>query len=509
MESSTSTVAAPPTRTGKQAVPPRPHVVLVASPGAGHLIPMVELARRLVSHHGLAATLVTFTDLSTPDAHSAVFASLRDADVATAALPAVPLDDLPVDAAITSVVLAVIGRSVPHLRALLRDVASSKPPLAALVPDFFCSAALPLAVELGVPGYLFFPSNLSLLAVVRGAVELNDGGEYRGLPDPFPLPGRVSLRREDLPDGLRDSSLPVYAHLVEEGRRYRAAKGFLVNTFYEMEPANVEELKNVAGFPPAYPVGPLIRSSPGSSDESACIDWLDRQPTGSVVYVSFGSSGALSVEQTAELAAGLEDCGHRFLWVVHAPSLDGDHCSLGKSSGNDDPLAWLPDGFLDRTRDRGLAVSSWAPQVRVLSHPATAAFVSHCGWNSTLESMVAGVPMVAWPLHAEQRMNAAVLSSESVGVALRPRAREGDGAVVPREEIVSAVRELMEGKEKGRAVRRRAGHLQQAAAKAWGAEGSSCRTLEEVAAGLKAAALGRCAPCQATRDGGMVCVDRH
>jgi hydroquinone glucosyltransferase len=168
-----------------------------------------------------------------------------------------------------------------------------------------------------------------------------------------------------------------------------------------------------------------------------------------VVYVSFGSSGELSVEQTAELAAGLEDCGHRFLWVVHAPSLDGDRCSLGKSRGNDDPLAWLPDGFLDRTRGRGLAVLSWAPQVLVLSHPAMAAFVSHCGWNSTLEIMVAGVPIVAWPLHAKQRMNAAVLSSESVGVALRPRAREDNGAVVRREEIVSAVRELMEGAEKG------------------------------------------------------------
>ncbi|XP_039786644.1 UDP-glycosyltransferase 72B1-like [Panicum virgatum] len=118
----------------------------------------------------------------------------------------------------------------------------------------------------------------------------------------------------------------------------------------------------------------------------------------------------------------------------------------------EDPVAWLPEGFLDRTSLRGLVVASWAPQVRVLSHPATAVFVSHCGWNSTLESVASGVPMVAWPLHTEQRTNAAVLS-ESVGVALRPRAAR-------------AVRELMEG-EKGRAVRRRTGDLRQAADAAW------------------------------------------
>ncbi|CAD6251282.1 unnamed protein product [Miscanthus lutarioriparius] len=428
-------------------------------------MPMAELARRLVAHHALAATLVTFSDISAgPDAHSAaVLSSLRAANVSTATLPAVPLDGLPADARIETVLLEVIGRSIPHLRALLRGVGSTAAPLAALVPDFFCTAALPLASELGaVPGYIFFPSNLSALSVVQRAVELNDG-EYRDLPDPLQLPGGVSLRREDLPDGFRDSKEPVYAHLIDEGRRYRTAAGFLGNTFYEMDPATVEDFKKAAEqgrFPPAYPVGPLVRSS---SDEggasSPCIEWLDRQPTGSVVYVSFGSAGTLSVEQTAELAAGLEDSGHRFLWIVRMPSLDGEHSDdMGRKSrgGGDqnDPLAWLPEGFLERTRRRGLAVASWAPQVRVLSHPATAAFVSHCGWNSTLESVSSGVPMVAWPLYAEQRMNAVVLS-ENVGVALRLRVRPDDG-LVGREEIAAAVQELMEG-EDGRAVQRRTG----------------------------------------------------
>jgi len=473
--------------------------VLVASPGAGHLNPIAELARRLVARLGLAATLVTFTGLSAagPDAHAAAaLSSLRDAGVGTAVLPPVPLGDLPAGARVETALFELIARSVPRLRALLRDIGSAAP-LAALVPDLFAAAVLPLAAEHGVPGYLFFPSNLTALALMRYAVELNDGtasSEHRDLPDVLRLPGGVLQRRDDYADGFKNSKEPVYAHLIEEGRRYRAADGFLVNTFYDMEPGNAEELRQAAErstFPPAYPVGPLIRPISDEDAVSPCIEWLDRQPTGSVVYVSFGSAGSLSVEQTAELAAGLEDSGHRFLWVVRTPSLDGIDFAMftGHGSDKDDPLAWLPEGFVQRTSGRGLAVAAWAPQVRVLSHPATAAFVSHCGWNSTLESVASGVPMVAWPLHAEQRTNAAVLS-ESVGVALRPRAARADG-LIAREEIAAAVREVMGEEEKGRAVRRRAGDLQRAAARACAPGGSSRQVLEEVAGKWKAAAAAR------------------
>ncbi|CAM0958121.1 unnamed protein product [Alopecurus aequalis] len=462
---------------------PRPHVVLLASPGAGHLIPMAELARRLVEHHGFQATLVTFTDLvSSPEALSGVPAS-----VATTALPRVPLHDLPADTPMETVMFELVRRSLPHLRTLLRSAAH----LVALVPDFFCSVALPLASELGVPAYVFFPTNLTTLTVMRRVVDLHDGvplGEYRDLPDPLELPGGVSLCRTDLPQGFGSCNKPVYAQLLEEGRRYRHADGFLVNTFYEMEPATVEEFRQAAeggAFPPVFPVGPFVRSgSDETGESSACVEWLDRQPNGSVVYVSFGSGGSLSVEQTAELAAGLEASGHRFLWIVRMPSMDGEE-EHGRGKNNN-PLAWLPEGFLERTRDKGLAVAAWAPQVRVLSHPATAAFVSHCGWNSALESVSCGVPIVAWPLYAEQRTNAVVLE-ESVGVALRVRPRQPDadgnaGVVVQRGEIADAVRELMEGAEKGRAVRRQAGDMQQAAARAWAPEGSSRRALQEVAA---------------------------
>ncbi|XP_040377061.1 hydroquinone glucosyltransferase-like [Oryza brachyantha] len=459
---------------------PPPHVVLLASPGAGHLIPLAELARRLVADHGFAVTVVTLTGLSDPATDAAVLSSLP-ASVATAVLPAVALDDLPVDIGFGSVMFELVRRSIPHLRALVAGSAA-----AAVVCDFFGTPALALAAELGVPGYVFFPTSISFISVVRHVVALHDGaapGEYHDLPDPLALPGCAPLRHGDIPDGFRDCTDPVYAYVVEEGRRYGGADGFLVNSFPELEPDAAEAFRLDAAnglFPPVYLVGPFVRpSSDEDSDESACMEWLDRQPAGSVVYVSFGTGGALSVEQTAELAAGLEMSGHSFLWVVRMPSTDGLPFSMGATHGN--PLDFLPEGFLERTSGRGLAVASWAPQARVLAHPATAAFVSHCGWNSTLESVTSGVPMIAWPLYAEQKMNAAILT-EVAGAAVRPESGGGRAsAVVPREEVAAAVKGLMGG-DKGSAVHRRARELKEGAARAWSPpDGASRRALEEVA----------------------------
>uniref|UniRef100_A0A0E0JXU9 Uncharacterized protein n=1 Tax=Oryza punctata TaxID=4537 RepID=A0A0E0JXU9_ORYPU len=233
-------------------LPPPPHVVLLASPGAGHLIPLAELARRLVSEHGFAVTVVTLAGLSGPSTDAAVLSSLP-ASVATAVLPPVALDDLPADIGFGSVMFELVRRSVPHLRALV--VGSTT---AAIVCDFFSTPALALAAELGVPGYVFFPTSISFISVVRSVVELHDGGggaagEYRDLPVPLALPGCAPLRHGDIPDGFRDCADPVYAYVLEEGRRYGGADGFLVNSFPELEPGAAEAFRRDAengAFPP-------------------------------------------------------------------------------------------------------------------------------------------------------------------------------------------------------------------------------------------------------------------
>jgi len=147
------------------------------------------------------------------------------------------------------------------------------------------------------------------------------------------------------------------------------------------------------------PVGPLLPkayfsgSAATANMSDPCLEWLDTQPESSVLYVSFGSVAVLSVAQIHELARGLEASGERFLLILRLPH-------------NPDNRPLLPEGFEERMKGRGLVHIGWAPQLHVLSHRALGGFLTHCGWNSTLESICRGVPMLTWPIQADQPMNA-------------------------------------------------------------------------------------------------------
>ncbi|CDY70793.1 BnaAnng35060D, partial [Brassica napus] len=198
------------------------------------------------------------------------------------------------------------------------------------------------------------------------------------------------------------------------------------------------------------------------------LDWLNQQPDESVLYISFGSGGSLTAKLLTELAWGLEQSQQRFVWVVRPP-IDGSSCSATPE--------YLPEGFVTRTSDRGLVVPSWAPQAEVLAHRAVGGFLTHCGWNSTLEGVVNGVPMIAWPLFAEQNMNAALLSDE-LGIAVR--AEEAN----TRSEIEAIVRKVM-AEEEGEEMRRKVKKLRDNAEMSLSSEGggsaheSLCRVTEE------------------------------
>jgi len=181
-----------------------------------------------------------------------------------------------------------------------------------------------------------------------------------------------------------------------------------------------------------------------------------------------------------EIAIGLEKSGHRFLWVLRSPPADGEtKSSLAKPEPDLDVL--LPDGFLDRTRGRGLVVTKWAPQVAVLSHDSVGGFVTHCGWNSILEAVRAGVPMVGWPLYAEQRLNRVLLVEEmKVALALE----ESEGGFVSADELEKRVRELMDSVS-GKGVRERVREMKDCAKAALGEGGTSRVALAELAESWK------------------------
>ncbi|XP_072950121.1 hydroquinone glucosyltransferase-like [Typha angustifolia] len=459
---------------------PRPHIVLLPSPGMGHIIPFVDLAKRLILHHGFTATILTFSNFSSPT--KSAFLYSFPSGLSSLSLPHIPLDDLPRDALMATRLAALVSRAVPHVRSALLDLKKSTTSgIAAFVVDLFCPDTFGAAKELSIPHYIFFTCNFMTLSLFFYLPTLDEttSCEFRDLPDPVHLPGCLPIPGKDLLDTLQDRSDKVYTWFVHIGRTFHQAEGILVNSFQEMEPDVIKALREQQdhGYPPIYPVGPLARSGSDETDDYGCLEWLDRQPRGSVLFVSFGSGGTPSTEQTRELAFGLEQSGQRFLWTARCPSDKEAAGAYFISKSSDDPLSYLPEGFVERTKDVGKVVDSWAPQIKVLGHEATGGFLSHCGWNSSLESTMHGVPMIAWPLFAEQRMNALMLV-DGVEIALKPKARE-DG-VIPREEIAKVVVELMEG-EMGEKARVRVKDLRDAGSKALSEEGSSYKALEEVA----------------------------
>ncbi|RRT46939.1 hypothetical protein B296_00019141 [Ensete ventricosum] len=269
------------------------------------------------------------------------------------------------------------------------------------------------------------------------------------------------------------------------------AEGILVNSFESLDAEAVRVLRDGAcvpgrRMPPVYCIGPLIAD--GSRDvgvekveKAECVAWLDEQPRGSVVFLCFGSMGLFSAEQIKEIATGLERSGQRFLWVVRSPRNENQGPQGWGPSSEPDLETLLPEGFLKRTKQRGFLAKSWAPQVEVLNHEAVGGFVTHCGWNSALEAIMAGVPMIGWPLYAEQGLNKLFLVEQMrVAVPMEGYASE----LVAAEEVEARIRWLMES-EGGRELRERAAATKQRAAEAIREGGSSHQALLDVVKTLR------------------------
>uniref|UniRef100_A0A0E0IPZ3 Glycosyltransferase n=1 Tax=Oryza nivara TaxID=4536 RepID=A0A0E0IPZ3_ORYNI len=392
--------------------------VLFPSLGVGHLNPMVELAKHL-RRHGLGV-VVAVIDPRDDDATSG------DAVARLAAAnPSVTFRILPAPATASPDPGAHrVRRSLDTLRlanpVLLEFLRSLPAAVDALLLDMFCVDALDVAAELAIPAYFFFPSPASALAV-------------------FPPP----------PDKESETTkIRLY-----QFKRMMEGKGVLVNSFDWLEPKALKAL--AAGVcvpdkpnPRVYCIGPLVDAGNkvgiSGAERHPCLVWLDAQPRRSVVFLCFGSQGAFPAAQLKEIARGLESSGHRFLWVVRSPPEEQT------TSPEPDLERLLPAGFLERTKDTGMVVKNWAPQAEVVQHEAVGVFVTHCGWNSTLEAIMSALPMICWPLYAEQAMNK-VIMVEEMRIAVSLDGYE-EGGLVKAEEVEAKVRLVMETEE-GRKLR--------------------------------------------------------
>ncbi|KAJ0753146.1 putative UDP-glucuronosyl/UDP-glucosyltransferase, UDP-glycosyltransferase family [Helianthus annuus] len=392
-------------------------IVLYPSPGMGHLISMVELGKFITKHHPsfsiVVLTLIPSFNTGTTAAYvrhiSATFPAITFHH-----LPDIPLDPLQFHS-MEAIIFELIRRSNPNFDPALQSISSSSN-ISAFVIDFFCTTVMPVADNLNLPVYYFFTSGACCLA------------QFLYLPT---IHKTTTKSFKDMNTLIHSPGLPP---IPSSDMHFPKSAGIIINTFDSLESKAIKALNDGVCVPdqptpPIYCVGPSVAGGGDGSPE--CLNWLDLQPSGSVVYLCFGSLGAFASEQLNEIAKGLEMSGVQFLWVVRSPpSNKKEDRFLPPPEPDLDVL--LPEGFVEHTKNRGLVVKNWAPQVAVLSHKSVGGFVTHCGWNSILEAVCAGVPMVAWPLYAEQKLNKVVLTHD---MKLALPMDESEGGMVTAMEV--------------------------------------------------------------------------
>ncbi|KAL6637682.1 hypothetical protein ACP70R_025254 [Stipagrostis hirtigluma subsp. patula] len=393
------------------AAPSPLHVVVFPWLAFGHLVPALELAGRLASRGHRVSFVSTPRVIARLRLHPGPGPALVD----FVALPLPRVDGLPDGAEATGDVPP--GKADLHLRAFdglagpfsaFLDATGSK--VDWLIVDSFQHWAAAAAADRDIPCVLLLP--YAAATSVR-----------YGVPR-----GVASVAADHLGPSLVQRFVLTFDKCKLVAQR----------SCLELEPESVPLLPEIFGKPD-IPVG-LLPPSPAAGEsrhgeqDHAALSWLDKQPPKSVVYVAFGSEAPLTVEQLHEIALGLELAGTGFL------------LALRKLNGVPE-ADMLPSGFEERTRGRGLVAMGWVPQLGILAHAAVGAFMTHCGWSSTIEGLLFGHPLVMLPFLGEQGINAGLMERKKVGVKV-PRHENGRSSF-DLEGVASAVRAVMSEEEEG------------------------------------------------------------
>ncbi|KAF7811003.1 Scopoletin glucosyltransferase [Senna tora] len=458
------------------------HIFLFPFLAQGHMLPMVDLAR-LFTARGVKTTIIT-TPMNLPIisrtiGHPKTAPANSDNIIQTLTIKFPSLeaglpegcensDSLPSPSFYPNFFRAIQMLQEPLEQLLLQHHPDC------LVVNMFYTWATDCAAKFGVPTIVFQGSNSFALCAMehmrlhKPYKNVLSDSEPFVIPD---LPGEIKMTKMELPSFVDDEHWEKMSTAMSEAEL--KSFGVIVNSFYEMEQVYADHYKNVLGRK-AWSIGPVSlsnrdikekanRGKEASIDGEECLKWLDSKNRGSVLYVCFGSMANFPKSQLREIAMGLEASGQNFIWVVR-----------GKQ---EEEKEWLPEGFEERLEGKGLIIRGWAPQVLILDHEAVGGFVTHCGWNSTLEGISGGVAMVTWPLSAEQFYNQKFVteilrSGVSVGVTkwVNMEAERDD---VKKERIEEAVRKIMEGEE----MKKRAREIEKMAKEAVKEGGSSYNNL--------------------------------
>ncbi|XP_059293879.1 UDP-glycosyltransferase 83A1-like [Lycium ferocissimum] len=413
----------------------QPHIVAVPYPAQGHVLPLMELSLWLVKE-GCKITFV-----NSEFNHKRVMkASSENDDVRNKInLVSIP-DGLEPEEDRTDLkkLTEAIGEVMPgKLDEVIKMInESDENGVSCVIADENVGWALGVAEKLNIRRVAFWPAAAATLTSFFSIPKLIDDGiidsdgailKKQGikLSPNMPIMNSSDFSWAFFPDpALRRV---VFDLVNDNAERVKSANWIICNSAKELEP------EAFAMFPQMSPIGPLLATNRlGSStghfwpEDSNCLNWLDQQPHNSVIYVAFGSFTILDLTQFQELALGLESSKRRFLWVVRENLiLNGDSV--------------YPKGFKDRVGNRGHIVK-WAPQQKVLAHPSIACFVSHCGWNSTVESVSNGVPFLCWPYFADQLFNQSYICDIwKVGLGFN----KNENGVIGKEEIKNKLDKLL------------------------------------------------------------------
>nr|AFN88218.1 anthocyanidin 3-O-glucosyltransferase 1-like protein [Phaseolus vulgaris] len=423
-------------------------LVFIPFPGTGHLVSTIEFANLLVERHHHIWITVLLIKLPPHTTAPDYTDSLNSQRIHLINIPEISFNSQPIP------MKDILQLQKPYVKEAVANLPPT-PPLAAFVLDMFSTTMIDVADEFHVPSLVYFTSGLAFLGLTLHLHTLKEeeNAEFTVSDAEFVTPSfDKPLPAPNLPSiALSKEWEPMF---LAFGRGLKKAHGIIVNSFEELESHAAHYLLN--GPQPIYPVGPILNSKPnGHALNTHIFDWLDQQPPSSVVFLCFGSMGSFGEDQVREIARALENSGARFLWSLRKPPPKGSAFTVPPSDYDPSDLpSILPAGFLDRTAGIGKVIG-WAPQAQVLAHPATVGFVSHCGWNSTLESIHFGVPIATWPLYAEQQTNAFSLVHEldiacEISLDYRVEFKDGSAPLLSAEKIEKGIRNVVEMDEERR-----------------------------------------------------------
>ncbi|TYJ97358.1 UDP-glucose iridoid glucosyltransferase-like [Cucumis melo var. makuwa] len=435
----------------------RRRLLLVPCPYQGHINPMLHLATYLYQNGFTITIAQTFFNSIDPNHHpDFTFVRLNDR----------LSNDLIVSLDVASVLLAINDNCKTSLEEVMANIVED---VVCVIHDeamYFCEA---VASGFGVRSLVVRTTSIAACISRRVVLQLHAEGCLPIIQGSMEdeVPNLHPLRFKDLPFSVH-SDISKLEKIILKMYSITTSSAVIWNTIPWLEPSEFTQIKTkICNQVPIFPIGPVHKISPTSSsssllsEDSTCLSWLHKQPPNSVIYVSLGSIALLTNQELQEMAWGLANSNQPFLWVVRPGSIRGS-----------DGTGFVLKEFQKKVGDRGCIVG-WAPQREVLAHRAIGGFWSHCGWNSTLESLSEGVPMLCRPYSGDQRGNSRYISCVwRVGLTL-------EGHELNRNEVEKSVKKLMV-EEEGRKMRERAMDFKRRIEDSLREGGSCSRNLKEL-----------------------------